>query len=216
MKFTDTINYFVFLLFVLLLCDIYGIMKPYYKTGGTIMTTGEKIRARRKQLGMSVDELAAKLNKNRATIYRYESDAIEMPASLLKPLANALDMMPDELMDWSDLLAYEAERNDKMCEILPLITEGISVEGRTQKYILFKAPIHGGDLESELRTILLKLYQINHAKQGMKMHTLRILSELASSLNSRDQEKLVSYAEFLNTQNQKRLGAPIVDPYQRE
>ena len=44
------------------------------------MTTGERIRTRRKQLGMSVDDLAAKLGKNRATIYRYESDAIEMPA----------------------------------------------------------------------------------------------------------------------------------------
>ena len=45
------------------------------------MTTGGKIRTRRKQLGMSVDELAKKVGKNRATIYRYESDAIEMPAS---------------------------------------------------------------------------------------------------------------------------------------
>ena len=35
------------------------------------MTTGEKIRARRKELGLSVDELAAKVGKNRATIYRY-------------------------------------------------------------------------------------------------------------------------------------------------
>ncbi len=68
------------------------------------MTTGERIRTRRKQLGMSVDDLAAKLGKNRATIYRYESDAIEMPASLLKPLADALDTVPDELMDWGSLL----------------------------------------------------------------------------------------------------------------
>ena len=76
------------------------------------MTTGERIRTRRKQLGMSVDDLAAKLGKNRATIYRYESDAIEMPASLLKPLADALDTVPDELMDWGSLLVSEAERQD--------------------------------------------------------------------------------------------------------
>lgn len=50
------------------------------------MTTEENIRTRRKQLGMTVDDLATKLGKNRATIYCYESDAIEMPASLLKPL----------------------------------------------------------------------------------------------------------------------------------
>ena len=34
------------------------------------MTTGERIRTRRKQLGMSVDDLAAKLGKNRATAMR--------------------------------------------------------------------------------------------------------------------------------------------------
>lgn len=85
------------------------------------MTTGEKIRARRKQLGLSVDDLAAKLGKNRATIYRYESDAIEMPAAFLKPLADALDMEPGELMDWDELLVSETERSEKVCEFLPLI-----------------------------------------------------------------------------------------------
>lgn len=180
------------------------------------MTTGEKIRARRKQLRMSVDELAAKLNKNRATIYRYESDTIEMPASLLKPLAEALDMLPDELMDWNILLASEVERQNKMLEILPLIGEGISIEGRTQKYILFKAPTYGGDLATELRAALLTLYQINQAGQDTKMRTLRILGELVSSFDSKAQEKLVSYAEFLDVQNQKRQGTSIVHPYQRE
>jgi len=191
-------------------------MRPYYKTGGTIMTTGEKIRARRKQLRMSVDELAAKLNKNRATIYRYESDAIEMPASLLKPLAEALDMPPDELMDWGVLLASEEERQNKMLEILPLITDGISVEGRTQKFILFKAPSPDSNLEAELRAILLTLYQVNQAGQNTKMRTLRILGELVSSFDSKTQEKLVSYAEFLAAQNQKQQGTSIEHPYQRE
>ena len=50
------------------------------------MTVGEKIRTRRKQLGMTVDELAARLGKNRATIYRYESDAIVKRRSILSSL----------------------------------------------------------------------------------------------------------------------------------
>ena len=79
------------------------------------MTTGEKIRTRRKQLGMSVDDLAAKLGKNRATIYRYENDMIEMPASLLKPLAEILDTTPGELMDWGDIMVSEIEHQEKMC-----------------------------------------------------------------------------------------------------
>ncbi len=36
---------------------------------------------------MSVDELAKKVGKNRATIYRYENDEIEMPVNLLRPIA---------------------------------------------------------------------------------------------------------------------------------
>ena len=180
------------------------------------MTTGEKIRTRRKQLGMSVDELAAKLGKNRATIYRYESDAIEMPASLLKPLADALDTIPDELMDWDSMLADEAERRDKMCEILPLIADGISIEGRVQKYLLFKLPAYGGDLESNLHAALLTLYQINRSSQDGKMRTLRVLGELVSFFDTKTQDKLVSYGEFLDAQSQKKRGVFVEHPYQRE
>ena len=89
-----------------------------------------------------------------------------MPACLLKPLADALDTIPDELMGWDDLLVSEAERQNKMSEVLPLITDGISVEGKNQKYILFKTPTHGGQLESNFRSLLLTLYHINLADQG--------------------------------------------------
>ena len=87
------------------------------------MTTGEKIRTRRKQLRMSVDQLAPKLGKTRATIYRYENDMIEMPASLLKPLAEILDTTPGELMDWGDIMVSEIEHQEKMCELLPQIIQ---------------------------------------------------------------------------------------------
>lgn len=36
------------------------------------MSVGKRIKERRNELQMSIDELAFKLNKNRATIYRYE------------------------------------------------------------------------------------------------------------------------------------------------
>lgn len=180
------------------------------------MTTGEKIRARRKQLGMTVDDLAAKLGKNRATIYRYESDAIEMPASLLKPLADALDVAPDELMDWSDLLVSEAERQGKMREVLSLITDGISVEGEAQKYVLLKTPAHGGSLEANLRAMLLTLCQVNLAGQNAKMRTIRILGELVSTLDAKSLEHLVSYGEYLDAQCQKKRGISMEHPYQRE
>lgn len=66
------------------------------------MTVGDRIKQRRQELGISVDELAAKLGKNRATVYRYESNDIEdLPAAALEPLATALHTMPAYLMGWS-------------------------------------------------------------------------------------------------------------------
>lgn len=41
------------------------------------MSVGKRIKERRNELHMSVDELATKLNKNRAIIYRYEKGDIE-------------------------------------------------------------------------------------------------------------------------------------------
>ena len=63
---------------------------------------------------MSVDELAAKLNKNRATIYRYEKGDIEnLPIDILEPLARVLDTTPQYLMGWDREQIYlEVEEED--------------------------------------------------------------------------------------------------------
>lgn len=67
------------------------------------MTIGQKIKELRQQLNMSVDDLADKLGKNRATIYRYERGDIEnLPLDVLEPLANALETTPGYLMGWED------------------------------------------------------------------------------------------------------------------
>ncbi len=67
------------------------------------MTKGERIKARREALGLSVGELATRLNKNRATIYRYENGDIEdMPITVLEPLAKALNTTPAYIMGWEE------------------------------------------------------------------------------------------------------------------
>lgn len=68
------------------------------------MTVGNRIKRRRKQLRLSVDKLGEMIGKNRATIYRYESDEIEnMPYDVLIPLAEALKVSPAYLMGWEDV-----------------------------------------------------------------------------------------------------------------
>ena len=180
------------------------------------MTTGEKIRARRKELGLSVDELAAKVGKNRATIYRYESDAIEMPASMLQPLADALSTTPDELMSWELILKDVAEREQKMDEILPLLQDGVASEGSTYRYIVLKALAHGGFEEYELKVLLTLLYRLNTADCGKEIHAIRVLAELASCLDMKSLEHLISYGEYLVNQFQKKTGKTFDLPYQSE
>ena len=59
------------------------------------MTIADRIRNRRIELGLSVDDLAKKLNKNRATVYRYESNYIKTYSpDVMEALAQALDTTP--------------------------------------------------------------------------------------------------------------------------
>lgn len=67
------------------------------------MDVGKRIKERRIELNISVDELAKRLNKNRTTVYRYEKGDIEnLPMDILGPLAKALNTTPAYLMGWDN------------------------------------------------------------------------------------------------------------------
>ena len=86
------------------------------------MTLGERIRNRRKELHMSADELARKLGKNRATIYRYENGEIEnMPIDILEPIAEALLTTPDALFGWGSNKSKDVSEEDQ--EAITLATD---------------------------------------------------------------------------------------------
>lgn len=85
------------------------------------MSVGERIKERRNELGMSVDELAVRLNKNRATVYRYEKGDIEnLPIDILEPLAKALDTTPQYLMGWNDSPNADAVTIGELLRIMRL------------------------------------------------------------------------------------------------
>ena len=65
------------------------------------MSIGQRIKATRMRQGLSIDDLACKLGKNRTTIYRYENGDIEnLPLGILDSLAAALNTTPGYLMGW--------------------------------------------------------------------------------------------------------------------
>lgn len=67
------------------------------------MTTGDRMKARRKELKLSAEDVAAALNVSRATIFRYEKGDIEkLPGTALEPLAKVLQTTVAYLMGWSD------------------------------------------------------------------------------------------------------------------
>lgn len=73
------------------------------------MTTGERMKHRRKELGLSAEYVADKLGVSPSTIYRYENGGIEkQPGDILEPLAKILKTTPAFLMGWSEGLEFHA------------------------------------------------------------------------------------------------------------
>lgn len=67
------------------------------------MKVGERIKKRRKEIGMSADDLGAEIGRNRATVYKYEKGQIDnVPYTILIPLAKALRTTPEYLMGLTD------------------------------------------------------------------------------------------------------------------
>lgn len=64
---------------------------------------GQRIKARRKELGLSAESVAAQAGISAATMYRYEKNEIaNMGTDKLQPIATALQTTPAYLMGWTD------------------------------------------------------------------------------------------------------------------
>lgn len=73
------------------------------------MTVGERLKRRRKDLGMSAEAVAEKLGCSPSTVYRYENGEInKMGIDKLKPIAEAINTSPAYLMGWEDEEALPA------------------------------------------------------------------------------------------------------------
>ena len=79
------------------------------------MTIGQRIKQKRIEMKLSADELAKRLGKNRATVYRYENGDIEnLPIDILEPIAQALNTTPAYLMGWQQI----KKENDVQTDIV--------------------------------------------------------------------------------------------------
>lgn len=108
-----------------------------------MMAIGERIRRRRKQLGLSVDDIAKKLGKDRATIYRYESSEIEnLPLNILEPLAKVLGVSPGYLMGWEQIVQYKT----KQVPLIGEIAAGEPILAREEREVYMEV---GRDIDAD-------------------------------------------------------------------
>ena len=76
-----------------------------------VSAIGQRIKERRKELGLSADDLARRIGKSRATMFRYENGEIEkLSIDVAKPIAEALGLTLAALLGWEDnavVIPYE-------------------------------------------------------------------------------------------------------------
>lgn len=83
------------------------------------MTIYERIKRRRKELGLTAEQVAEALGVSRATVYRYESKDIEkIPFDSIQPLADVLQCSAEYLMGWDN-----ASTEDLTTKFAQLTTE---------------------------------------------------------------------------------------------
>ena len=183
------------------------------------MTIGERIKERRKELGLTVDELAERLGKNRATIYRYESNDIEkLPTTVLEPLAKVLNVTPAYLMGWktNDTHIKKIPYSEANCVQIPLIGKVAAgyncyAEDNISEYIMtdseilkdgyqhFWLEVKGDSMEPEL-----------HEKDLVLVREQEVLDKVCYAVVNVDSEDgLVKLVDIENT----RITLSSVNPY---
>ena len=105
------------------------------------MTIGERIKEKRVEAQLTQEELAKKINSTKQTIYKYENNIItSIPIEKVTLIANALGVLPMELMGWDKEWITKANRaEDGYYDILNDIYQTVSkvtADDDTPNYIL--------------------------------------------------------------------------------
>lgn len=130
------------------------------------MNIGEVIKTRRKEVGMSADDLAKKIGVSRSTVFRYENGDIEkVPANVMNSISKTLGLSMVDLYDWDNKynkdgrLAKEAQEVRKTQDELSAID--VLDMGSMLEFLIEKLgsnddslKFEGADLDDELREVL--------------------------------------------------------------
>lgn len=115
------------------------------------MTTGEKIRQRRLELGMTMEDLGKAIGVQRSAINKYEKGLVDIKSSTLSLIAHALDIPVSALLD--DLEEPPDQPQTKEAKLLARGVDKMPKEQREQLLNVFKAiyPQYAGYFEERER-----------------------------------------------------------------
>lgn len=115
------------------------------------MTIGANIKKRRRELGLTLEDLSGTVGVSRQTLSRYENGIIaNIPPDKIEKLAGALDVIPAWLMGWHEVELQPYEPT-KSIPILGRIAAGLPLyaEEHIEGYVT--TDLNGGDEYFALR-----------------------------------------------------------------
>lgn len=108
------------------------------------MKIGERIRARREELGLTLENVAAALGVHRSTVMRYENGSTQrIPLSTIEKLAAALGTTTEYLMGW------DGDRGEPESPELRMIARVMSGMPKEKRELLVKIAKTMSDIAEE-------------------------------------------------------------------
>ena len=133
------------------------------------MNVGERIKRKRQQLNMFAEELAERIGKNRATVYRYENGEVSPPIDVLEKIANELKVPIEDLVSKTKQSNVEQKQTMKTEKE---VKEKIDIEKKRaeacrKKYI--EGSISIGEFHRETIDSTTTIYTLEWVLGGVKM-----------------------------------------------
>ena len=132
------------------------------------MEISEKIKQRRKYLGLSKRELAEKISVHETSIGKYEQGKVDFPVSKIKKLAKALEVSEIWLLGLDEL----DEDTLEIEEFVERLMKTLAKEGE----VTFKGQPVGGYLKVYTYEVLNKIIELIDSRQKL-IKALNIINE---------------------------------------
>lgn len=162
----------------------------------------ERIKNRRLELGLSLQDVTERMDISKSTLQRYETGKIRnLPLHQLAPLAKALDTTPDWLLGWNTSHNQPSTLDYEFLSLMQSLGYEIKVYSQGKKFVLCKAHVDSCSITAE------EYQQLKATIYSYMQYTADQLFNAALDReykrNQKDYEELSSYLDSLSTNDDK-------------